>query len=150
MMSLSKVRSRLTRLPYQAFGALAGQVTLALGNLVLAVVAARELGAAAFGTYALLVGAIVMATAVTTGLLGDSLTVLDRHDPAIRASLVRIGIAAVAALALVGFGLSRTVLAPATAALFALALTAFVLADLGIYRYETVEISPRSRKLVTK
>lgn len=131
MMSLSKVRSGLTRLPHQAFGALAGQVTLALGNFILAVVAARELGAATFGTYALLVGAIVMATAVTTGLLGDSLTVLNRHDPAIRASLVRIGLVVVVALALVGFGLSQTVLAPATAALFSVALAAFVLADIG-------------------
>lgn len=128
---LLRLRTAAARLPHRALGALAGQVTLALGSLVLAVVATRELGPSGFGTYSLLFGAIVMATAVTTGLLGDSLTVLDRHDPAIRASLFRIGAMLVGILAIAGFGLSRSVLAPTTAALFALALAAFVLADLG-------------------
>lgn len=131
MTMLPRVRATLARLPHHAFGALAGQVTLALGNFVLAVVATRELGPTGFGTYALLFGAIVMATAVTSGLLGDSLTVLDRRNPAIRASLFRIGGVLVTVLATAGFGLSQTVLAPTTAVLFALALAAFVLADLG-------------------
>ncbi|WP_152187760.1 lipopolysaccharide biosynthesis protein [Georgenia satyanarayanai] len=123
-------RGRLARLPHRALGALAGQVTLALGSFVLSVVAARTLGATGFGTYALLFGAVVMATAVTTGLLGDSLTVLDRHDPGVRASLTRIGLLLVAVLAAAGFAASLPVLSAGTALVFALALTAFVLADL--------------------
>src|SRR5690606_16207748 len=125
-----RVRARLARLPHRALGALAGQVTLALGNFVLSVVAARTLGATGFGTYALLFGAVVMATALTTGLLGDSLTVLDRQDPAVRASLTRIGTALVGALAVVAFVASRGAVGAGTALVFALALTAFVLADL--------------------
>jgi O-antigen/teichoic acid export membrane protein len=126
------MRSRLlSRLPLQAFGALAGQVTLALSSFVLQVGASRELGAAGFGTFSLLLGAIVMATALTTGLLGDSLTVLDRRDPAIRAALFRLGAVLVTVLSAIGFGLARAELSVATAALFALALAAFVSADLG-------------------
>jgi O-antigen/teichoic acid export membrane protein len=129
---LSALRSKLTRrLPVQALGALAGQVTLAVSSFVLQVAASRELGPAGFGTFALLFGAIIMATALSTGLLGDSLTVLDRTDPAIRAALFRLGVLVVSALALIGFGLSLTQLSVGTATLFALALAAFVLADLA-------------------
>ncbi|WP_345215722.1 hypothetical protein [Georgenia halophila] len=121
----------LSRLPHRAFGALAGQVSLALSSFTLQVIASRELGADGFGTYALLFGAIVMATALTTGLLGDSLTVLDRHDPAVRVALVRLAAILVVVLALTGFGFARTAISPAAAAFFAIALAAFVAADLG-------------------
>ena len=74
-----------------AVGALVAQVAQALGNFVLQVLAARELGASGLGMFAFLFGTLVMATAVSTGLVGDSLTVLDRHEPAVRAALWRIG-----------------------------------------------------------
>src|SRR4051794_32403811 len=64
------------RVPTRAIGALGAQVMLALGGFVLQVVATRELGKTGLGTFALLYGAIVMATALSTGLLGDSLIVL--------------------------------------------------------------------------
>ncbi len=73
-------------------GALAGQGTLALAGLVLQVAAARELGAAGLATFSLVYGAVVLATAVTSGLVGDSLTVLDRHDPGVRAALHRLAL----------------------------------------------------------
>jgi O-antigen/teichoic acid export membrane protein len=76
---------RLLRRP--ATGALTGQVTSALAGFVLQVAAARALGAAGLATFSLAYGAIVLATAVTSGLVGDSLTVLDRHAPGIRAGL---------------------------------------------------------------
>ncbi|GAA1426505.1 hypothetical protein GCM10009616_01240 [Microlunatus lacustris] len=126
----SGLRARWGRLPLRALGALAGQVTLALGSLVLQVAASRELGAAGFGTFSLLLGAVVMATAVTTGLLGDSLTVLDRHEPSVRAALFRLSWVLVAALVLLGLGLALTRFSAGTAALFATALGAFVSADL--------------------
>ncbi|PFG38824.1 O-antigen/teichoic acid export membrane protein [Georgenia soli] len=124
-------RSVISRLPVRALGALAGQATLALGSLLLQATASRELGAAGFGTFALLFGAVVMATALTTGLIGDSLTVLDRHDPAVRAALFRLAWTIVAALALLGLALALVTLPAGTAVLFALALAAFVAADLG-------------------
>lgn len=68
-------------------GAVAGQVTQALTGLVLQVAAARYLGAAGFATFALGYGLVVLATAVCSGLVGDSLTVLDRRDAGIRAGL---------------------------------------------------------------
>lgn len=128
---LAGVHPLLARLPLQAFGALAGQVTLAGSSLLLQVVASRQLGPDGFGTYALLFGAIVMATALTTGLLGDTLTVLDRSARPVRVALLRLGGALVVVLALGGFVVARTQLPTPTAALFALALAAFVLADLA-------------------
>ena len=76
------------RLPgRRATGALAAQGTHALAGLVLQVAAARELGAAGLAAFSLAYGILVLATAVTSGLVGDSLTVLDRHEPGIRAGL---------------------------------------------------------------
>lgn len=125
------LRSRSSRLPVKAVGALAGQATLALSSFVLQVVASRELGPDGFGTFALLFGAIVMATALTTGLLGDSLTVLDRRDPAIRSAIVRIAWFLVVVLALTGLAVASSVVPVRTAVMFALALAAFMTADLG-------------------
>src|SRR4051812_35667750 len=70
-----------------ATGAVFGQVTQAFAGLVLSVAAARFLGAAGLATFSLVYGAVVLATAVTSGLVGDSLTVLDRHEPGLRAGL---------------------------------------------------------------
>lgn len=116
-----------------ALGALAGQVTLAAGSLVLQVVAARALGAADFGVFALLFGAIVMATAVSTGLVGDSLTVLDRRDPAIRWALTRCAAGAIAAAAVAGPVLAAAAvgLGLVEALAFGAACAAFMAADLG-------------------
>jgi O-antigen/teichoic acid export membrane protein len=126
-----KLAASLRRLPVKAFGALAGQLTLALSSFVLQVAASRELGPAGFGTFALMFGTIVMATAITSGLLGDSLTVLDRKDPAIRSALFRLGWVLVVALALIGFGIAVIKLSIAVAILFAVAMAAFVSADLA-------------------
>lgn len=119
------------RLP-GALGAMAGQVTLALGSFVLQLVAARALGADGFGVFALLFGSIVMATAVSTGLVGDSLTVLDRHDPLLRSALARTGTVVLLAgsAGAVAVGVALGLEASATAA-FAVATAAFMAADLG-------------------
>lgn len=71
----------------RAAGAVVGQGTQALAGMVVQVAAARELGASDLAAFALVYGAMVMATAVCSGLVGDSLTVLDRHRPGIRAGL---------------------------------------------------------------
>jgi O-antigen/teichoic acid export membrane protein len=114
-----------------ATGAVAGQVTQAVAGLVLQVAAARFLGAAGLATFSLVYGAVVLVTAVTSGMVGDSLTVLDRHESGTRA-----GLHVWAVLVSVGAGVGGAVLAAATslltpgaAVVLAVAVTAFVLED---------------------
>src|SRR5688500_6407264 len=114
-----------------ASGAVAGQVTQALAGLVLPVAAARYLGAAGLATFALIYGLVVLVTAVASGMVGDSLTVLDRTAPRVRA-----GLHAWAVLVAGGAGLTGGVIAAATgvvpawaAAVLGLAFVAFVLED---------------------
>jgi len=71
----------------RATGAVLGQGTQALAGLVLQVAAARSLGAGGLATFALAYGVLVLATAICSGLVGDSLTVLDRAAPRVRAGL---------------------------------------------------------------
>lgn len=113
-----------------AAGALAGQVTLALGTLLLQVVTARTLGAEGLGHLALVLGYVVMATAVSTGLVGDSLTVLDRHDPTVRSGLVTAAALVVTVAAVGAFAVGAGSLGPGVALLFAAATAAFMVADL--------------------
>lgn len=113
-------------------GALVGQGTLAVSGLVLQVAAARELGAAGLAGFSLVYGAIVLATAVSSGLVGDSLVVLDRHAAGVRAALhvlgvaVAIGTGAVGLLLVLGTGWGTA----ATGVWVGLATVAFVLEDL--------------------
>jgi O-antigen/teichoic acid export membrane protein len=121
MTTLTKVRSRV---PTTAVGALSAQIVLALGGFVVQAAAARELGAAEAG------GAIVMATALSTGLVGDSLTVLDRNDPAIRRALFVLAAALVLAMTSIGIVVTTRSVPIPTAGLFGLALACYVIADL--------------------
>ncbi|MDQ4054466.1 MAG: hypothetical protein M3237_17440 [Actinomycetota bacterium] len=107
-------------------------MTLAFGSFVLQLLAARALGAEGLGAFALLFGSIVIATAISSGLVGDSLTVLDRHAPDVRSALAWLGLATVGGAATVAFVLGSTLgsLRPSTAALFAGATAAFMAADL--------------------
>jgi O-antigen/teichoic acid export membrane protein len=115
-----------------AVGAVAAQVTLAFSSFVLQLLVARALGAEGLGVFALLFGSIVIATAVSSGLIGDSLTVLDRHDPAIRSALAWMGAATVGLAAAAALVLGSVVghLSLPTAALFAGTTAAFMTADL--------------------
>lgn len=121
--------SRLLRRP--ATGALAGQGGQAVAGLALQVVAARELGAAGLATFSLVYGAIVLATAVCSGLVGDSLTVLDRHRPDLRAGLHvgATGVVGTAALLGAVLALATDVVPLWAAPLLGLATAAFVLED---------------------
>ncbi|OMQ15482.1 hypothetical protein A7K94_0209120 [Modestobacter sp. VKM Ac-2676] len=120
---------RLLRRP--AAGAVVGQGTQALAGLVLLVAAARHLGAAGLATFSLVYGAVVLVTAVASGMVGDSLTVLDRSSPRTRA-----GLHVWAVLISGGAGVSGALLAVATGILptwagllLGLATTAFVVED---------------------
>jgi O-antigen/teichoic acid export membrane protein len=90
-------------------------------SLLLQVVAARSLGLAEFGAFALFLSLLVSATALYTGYVGDSLAVLDRGDPRIRGALAT---SAVCGLALAGAVAAGTALVvrhgdPATAFVYA-------------------------------
>ncbi|MCZ2825175.1 MULTISPECIES: hypothetical protein [unclassified Modestobacter] len=114
-----------------ATGALAGQVSAALAGLVLQVAAARALGAAGLATFSLAYGAIVLATAVCSGLVGDSLTVLDRNEPGIRAGLRVSALLVSGTAGAVGclFGLVTGVLPAWAGLLLGAATAAFVIED---------------------
>lgn len=112
-------------------GALAGQVTQAVAGLALQVIAARELGAGGLAVFSLAYGAIVLVTAVCSGLVGDSLTVLDRTAPGVRAGL-HVAAAGVCALAGTGgaaLAVGTGLLPPWGGVLLGLATAAFVLED---------------------
>jgi O-antigen/teichoic acid export membrane protein len=110
----------------RATAAVLGQGTQALAGLGLQVAAARLLGAGGLAVFALVYGALVLVTAVCSGMVGDSLTVLDRHDVSVRAglhvwtALVCVAAGAAGALAALVSGLvpvwAGLLLAPACAA----------------------------------
>ncbi|MEU2350285.1 hypothetical protein [Modestobacter sp. NPDC049651] len=126
---MTRALGALLRRP--ATGAVAGQVTQAVAGLVLQVAAARTLGAAGLAGFSLVYGAVVLVTALASGMVGDSLTVLDRHAPRVRAglhvweALVASGAGAAGALLA---GLTGLV-SPVVAVVLGLAVTAFVLED---------------------
>lgn len=113
----------------RVIGAVGGQLVQALSSLSLQVLAAYMLGASGLGLYALLFGVIVSTAAITEGLVGDSLTVLDRHDASVRSALVRwawltsVSASAMTTAAFVVTGL----LSDWAAVLFLLASVAFML-----------------------
>ncbi len=94
--------------------------------------ALRLMGVEGLAKYALLFGIVVIATAVVTGLVGDSLTVLDRSDPSVRAGLRSWGFLACAVVSVVPavVALVGGDVAAGQAALFALSTYAFVIVEL--------------------
>ncbi|WNV76402.1 oligosaccharide flippase family protein [Geodermatophilus sp. DSM 44513] len=114
-----------------AAGAVLGQGTQALAGLVLQVAAARYLGAAGLAVFAVGYGLLVLATAVCSGMVGDSLTVLDRTDPPVRAALLGWTASVSGAAALLGAAVaSLSGALPLWAGLLAgLATAAFVVED---------------------
>lgn len=109
-------------------GAFASPFVQALASFLLQVVAVRDLGASGFGIYALLYNVLVIVAALCSGLVGDSLTVLDRADAAIRHGLVIVTISAFA-LTLVSATLGTyafTDLGFTTASVFAFSTVGFV------------------------
>jgi O-antigen/teichoic acid export membrane protein len=82
------------------------QVWQATASFGLQVAAAHLLGARGLGQLALCLGVIILTTAVTSGFVGDALTVLDRHDRGVRAGLQWWA----GVLALVGPGVAGVVL----------------------------------------
>lgn len=125
---------RVLRVPLKratALGAVAASFSQALGSFTLQLFAARALGAAGLGLFALIYSVIVMASAVSTGLIGDSLTILDRQRDTIRSGLQRWAVTAALASGLAAAAataLSRT-LTPRGSILLGAALAVFLLED---------------------
>lgn len=97
-----------TRSKLDVVGAVAAQFSQAAGSFLLQVLAARLLGKEGLAVFAVLSGLVVLATAVVSGFVGDSLTVLDRSVASVRAGLqwwlvvLSTGVALIASVALWG------------------------------------------------
>jgi O-antigen/teichoic acid export membrane protein len=114
-----------------ALGAITAQGVQAGISFVLQILVARWLGVEQLGRFAILYGLIIIATAVVTGFVGDSLVVLDRGDARIRSALqgstlALTGIAAAVA-GTVTFALG--LVSGLEAIAFALAMAAFVVEE---------------------
>jgi O-antigen/teichoic acid export membrane protein len=116
-----------------ASGALLAQVWQAAASFGLQVAAAHLLGARGLGELALCLGVIILTTAVTSGFVGDALTVLDRHDRGIRAGLQWwAGVLAVVGPTVAGVVLWWVgVLEPAEAGWFVAAAALFQVEEVG-------------------
>ena len=82
--TLPRLAGALTK---RAAAPLISQGINAGGSLLLQIAAARTLGLAAYGSFAVCLALLSAATALYTGYVGDSLAVLDRHDHDTRATL---------------------------------------------------------------
>ncbi len=108
------------------------QLWQAAGSFGLQLLAAWLLGASGLGLLSLCLSLIILATAVTSGMVGDSLVILDRRNRTIRAglqfwALILTGVSfAVTVAVLPASGL----LTPTEAVLMGLALVAFQLEEL--------------------
>lgn len=71
----------------RVLGGIAAQGSQAAGSFVLQVCAVRLLGLDGLGQFAALYAVMIMATALSSGFVGDSLTVLDRSSRQVRAGL---------------------------------------------------------------
>jgi len=113
-------------------GAAVAQLWQALGSFVLQIMAAWLLGAAGLGLISLSLGVIVFATALASGVVGDSLVILDRHDRVVRGGLegMALLICLLSVVLTAGVMIGLGILAPVQGLWFGLALAAFQLEEL--------------------
>lgn len=108
------------------------QAIQSLSSMVVLMLAAKLLGIEALGLFSILYGALVLAAAITSGFIGDTLMVLDRHNPHIQAGLRTWFVTLALLIGVVGFGLTlaATQLGVIGAFCYALASIAYVAEDL--------------------
>ncbi|MFJ4223999.1 hypothetical protein [Microbacterium sp. NPDC089695] len=116
----------------KAVGAVIAQAAQAAIGLLLQILVARLLGIEEYGRFAILYGVVIVATAVVTGLVGDSLVVLDRASRSIRAGLQAVLLVTATLLAIGAFLIAwLTGFSDAVEALvFAVALAAFAVEEI--------------------
>lgn len=112
-------------------GGVAAQGSQALASFGLQLLAVRTLGIDGLGQFAILYGVILLITAVVSGFVGDTLTVLDRHDSSIRFTLQLwcLGLSLGTGLCGAVVALASGLLAPSGAWIFGGAIIVFVLED---------------------
>lgn len=100
MISLTSLLSRMAGVASSSMA----QAIQSLTSMVVLMLAAKLLGIEALGLFSILYGALILAAAITSGFVGDSLMVLDRHDPRVQAGLrfwlvvLALGLGSIAAL----------------------------------------------------
>ena len=94
-----KVKGAIAKV-HAAAASVSAEILQSATSFVLSVIAVRELGPSDLGVFVLLYNCVVLATAVTTGLIGDSLTVLHRDRREVRGGLqvVALGVAVLGGL----------------------------------------------------
>lgn len=125
--------SRVRRLLSSAGGAVTVQFVNAGGSFVLQAVAARTLGAAGYGAYALFTAVLVMITSVQTSWVGDSLTVFDRFERRIRGAIGQsiLGTVALGAVVAVAVSAAMGIAGASGTALFGLLIALWLLEETG-------------------
>lgn len=103
----------------------------ALSSFTIQVIVARTLGFDGLGAFAIAYGVMVLVAGVASGMVGDSLVVLERREPSIRSALQQyaIGIASVAALLSATVGWATGLLDAPTAVVFGAAVALFALEE---------------------
>ncbi|HEX3785466.1 MAG TPA: hypothetical protein VHX38_37930 [Pseudonocardiaceae bacterium] len=99
------------------------------GSLLLQIVAARTLGLAAYGSFAVCLALLSAATALYSGYVGDSLAVLDRQDRATRATLSASAMVLLIAAFAIAFGVVFVLLRSPGAALVYAVMTVLWLCE---------------------
>lgn len=79
---------RLRRLAGRVTAPVLSQAVTAGTSLLLQVIAARSLGLPGYGAFALCLAVLVSMTALFSAYVGDSIAVLDRRDPRVRAAVL--------------------------------------------------------------
>lgn len=111
----------------RALGAIVAQGVQAGISFVLQVLVARTLGIEELGRFAILYGVIVVVTGIVTGVVGDSLVVLDRARGSIRSALQGTTLVLAGGGGVIGAGVFLIVglITPLEALLFALTTALF-------------------------
>lgn len=115
-----------------ALGAIGSQGTQALASFTIQVIIARTLGFEGLGAFAIAYGVMVLVAGVASGLVGDSLVVLERRVNRIRWALQQfaLAIAIITAVASAALAWASGLLDGATAAVFGAALALFAVEEL--------------------
>lgn len=104
----------------------------ALSSFTIQVIVARTLGFDGLGAFAIAYGVMVLVAGIASGMVGDSLVVLERRERSIRSALQQhaVAIAAVAALVSAAVGWASGLLDAPTALVFAAAAALFSLEEI--------------------
>jgi O-antigen/teichoic acid export membrane protein len=113
--------------------AIVSQGIVAGSSVVLQLVVSRSQGDEQLGQLALLLGVLITLNAVQSGWVGDSLTVLDRHEPRLRTALQRSLAVALVLVGAVALGVAQLVdgLTTRTGVIFAVVMVLWALEETG-------------------